>query len=724
MVRLTSALLLLATSFAVADDKPGHSKHGSAFDSGMRTRPWVMKGIGESPFSITTKNPDVQKWFDQGNALLHSFWFEEAERSFRWCHKLEPENPMHYWGMARCGLNWFSIGSTEFDGKDVVRFTTFLKEAVKRKASATHHERMYIEAWEKAFAPGQKDRSKLMVARLQEIVIAYPDDLEAKALLALFNIGQGSGFANELLIQQVLAKSPMHPGAHHASIHNWDGVSSEQAIRSCELYGKAAPEIGHALHMPGHIYSKIGMWHEAAIAMDSATRLELRYMNERLALPYETWNYSHNRNYLCYIQEQLGMATASIQGAADLLNAPLDPDYNPPEMGVLSGQGEAAMVRALIKFERWDQILNPKGFAWSEKDDMGKIGKAFADALALSGLGKAEQAREQVTALKALVAKVKAASKEPMPFDQFVEVADGMVSLAEGRTLEGQRALLNAAALEDTNRAAGMYANDPPYDPWPVMRLLGDHYRKEGNLRLAIECYERSLKSEPNDGFSLSGLALSHFATGNREKATVYAGRLEQVWSQADPGLKWLEDVRALKLGASPTFETPRPERIYRPRDLDPIGPMNWEPFKAPNLQVVDRQGKLVRLSDMKGKNVVLVFFLGAACTHCVGQLKAINDRAAEFGAEDTVVLAVCSATPAELKKATALDQANVKFLSDNAHENARRFSSYDDFEDMELHSTILIDRQGRIHWKRTGGEPFMNIDFLLSALKRMNAGK
>ena len=151
------------------------------------------------------------------------------------------------------------------------------------------------------------------------------------------------------------------------------------------------------------------------------------------------------------------------------------------------------------------------------------------------------------------------------------------------------------------------------------MRLLGDHYLKEGNLRLAIECYERSLKSEPNDGFSLSGLALSHFATGNREKAAVYAGRLEQVWSQADPGLKWLEDVRALKLGASPTSETPRPERIYRPRDLDPIGPMNWEPFKAPNLQVVDRQGKLVRLSDMKGKNVVLVFFLGAACTHCVG---------------------------------------------------------------------------------------------------------
>ena len=595
---------------------------------------------------------------------------------------------------------------------------------MKRKENASPRERMYIEAWEKAFAPGEKNRTKVMVARLQEIVIAYPDDLEAKSLLALFNIGQGSAFANELLVQQVLAKSPMHPGAHHASIHNWDGVSSEQAIRSCELYGKAAPEIGHALHMPGHIYSKIGMWHEAAIAMDSATRLELRYMNDRLALPYETWNYSHNRNYLCYIQEQLGMANASIQGAADLLNAPLDPDYNPAQMGALSGQGEAAMARALIKFERWEQILNPKGFAWSEKDDMAKIGKLFAEALALNGLGKSKEARERVQDLKALVTKVKAASKEPMPFDQYVEIADGVVSLGEGRTLDGQRALLNAASIEDTNRAAGAYASDPPYDAWPVMRILGDHYRKEGNLRLAIECYERSLKSEPNDGFSLSGLALAHSASGDREKATVYAGRLEHVWSQADAGLKWLEEVRALKLGAAPISETPRPERVYRPRELDPIGPMNWEPFKAPNLQVVDRQGKPVRLSDMKGKNVVLVFFLGAACTHCVGQLKAINDRAAEFGLADAVVLAVCSATPAELKKATALDQVNVKFLSDNVHENARRFSSYDDFEDMELHSTILIDKQGRIHWKRTGGDPFMNIDFMLDQLKRINGGK
>ena len=81
----------------------------------------------------------------------------------------------------------------------------------------------------------------------------------------------------------------------------------------------------------------------------------------------------------------------------------------------------------------------------------------------------------------------------------------------------------------------------------------------------------------------------------------------------------------------------------------------------------------------------------------------------------------VCSQSPAKLKASKALDQASIKFLSDNAHENARRFSSYDDFEDIELHSTILIDKLGRVRWKRTGGDPFTNIDFLMSDLRRIN---
>ena len=130
-------VLLLGAVFAYGQvdqvDK-GHSAHGTAFDIGPRQKPWVMEGIGVAPFPITTKNPEVQQWFNQGNALLHSFWFYEAERSFRWCLKLEPDNAMAYWGLAR---------STEGD-----RAADFLREAVKRKDKVTERERMYIEAEE------------------------------------------------------------------------------------------------------------------------------------------------------------------------------------------------------------------------------------------------------------------------------------------------------------------------------------------------------------------------------------------------------------------------------------------------------------------------------------------------------------------------------------------------------------------------------------------------
>ena len=121
----------------------GHSAHGSSFDQGPRQRPWKMDGIGKSHFPITTDVPEVQEWFDQGNTLLHSFWYFEAERSFRWCLRLDPECAMAYWGMARA-----ADGNEQSDRRRV-----FLKEAVRRKHKVSQRERMYIEAWERVYLP-------------------------------------------------------------------------------------------------------------------------------------------------------------------------------------------------------------------------------------------------------------------------------------------------------------------------------------------------------------------------------------------------------------------------------------------------------------------------------------------------------------------------------------------------------------------------------------------
>jgi peroxiredoxin len=125
-------------------------------------------------------------------------------------------------------------------------------------------------------------------------------------------------------------------------------------------------------------------------------------------------------------------------------------------------------------------------------------------------------------------------------------------------------------------------------------------------------------------------------------------------------------------------------------------------------------------LADYAGKNVILVFYLSEECVHCVEQLVKINERNKDFKQENTVVLAVNSTTPEKIRESLKLGELGITLLADTNHENARRFASYDDFEDMELHSTILIDGDGLIRWKRTGGDPFMNVDYLLREIARI----
>src|ERR1700722_20151329 len=348
--------------FALDDSAPGileklgHSHIGEAFYTGPREKPWAIDGIGIAPFPITTKNPEVQKWFDQGNELLHSFWDYEAERSFRWCLKLEPDNAMAYWGLARANL--LGMGG-EKRAQDMIR------EAVKRKAHVSAREQLYIESMameilpdplhDKPDANNREERGKRGQKILETLVVKYPDDMEARALLALETMSD-SRYGAELMIREILAKQPDHPGAHHYRIHNWDYHEPEQALESARRYGDIVPAIGHALHMPGHIFSIVGMWNEAAISMDAATRREKQYMQQRMTFPFNNWNYGHNRNYLSYIQEQMGMVDAAVFGARQLIDAPLDPEGNSDKFSSSHSYGIAALSRALLKFERWDDL--------------------------------------------------------------------------------------------------------------------------------------------------------------------------------------------------------------------------------------------------------------------------------------------------------------------------------------------------------------------------------
>ena len=138
------------------------------------------------------------------------------------------------------------------------------------------------------------------------------------------------------------------------------------------------------------------MWNEAAISMDAATRVEKRYMKETLTFPFDNWNYGHNRNYLSYIQEQLGMADAAIFGARQLIDAPLDPERNDANWRSSHSFGIFALARALCKFERWDEFLDGKTIPWRADDFRDKAWKSYFEARAWLAKGDEQKAAKSL----------------------------------------------------------------------------------------------------------------------------------------------------------------------------------------------------------------------------------------------------------------------------------------------------------------------------------------
>jgi peroxiredoxin len=715
---LAVALILLLPSAAaqspLAAYKQGHSFHGESFDTGPRQKPWPMAGIGEAHFPITTNNPEVQKWFDQGNALLHSFWYYEAERAFRWCLKLEPDNAMAYWGMARAA-----------EGNE--RASEFIREAAKRKDRVSERERLYIEAEEASLLPDplhDKDGEKKFEEHyrrykkaLETICIKYPDDMEAQSLLALANMGD-SRYGTELIIRQILQRQPNHPGAHHYRIHNWDYHEPEQALESCRRYTELVPGIGHAQHMPGHIYSIVGMWHEAAISMDAATRVEKRYMKESLTFPFNNWNYGHNLNYLSYIQEQLGMPRAAMFGARQLIDAPLDPKRNGDETYSSHSVGLRALARGLLKYERWDELLDPKTIPWRDLF-LDKINKAYFESRAYLGKGDLQKAGKSIEAHSALKKELEKNKDEEEYYALQAQELKARYALARGETIDGLGMLAEAAQQEFEMQHR--YA-DPPFYPQALYSSLGEAYLDTKSPLLAVKAFEKALGLTHNDLFALSGLVRAYAALGEKSKAQDAMARLMFVASDADAGLKILEQAKATGITAAPRDASPSPQRNYALTSLERFGPNRWEPYDAPKLEVRDAAGKRVTLEEYRGKNVLLVYYLGQECPHCMRQLHDIGQKKDDWERLNTVVLAVSSAAPA--KNAATLKEFGdlpVRVLSDDRYENSRRFHSYDDFEEIELHSTILIDQKGRVFWARVGGDPFSDTAFLIKQLERMN---
>ena len=500
----------------------------------------ILTGQGIVHFPITTNSPEAQQFFDQGVAQMHSFWAREAERSFLQAAQLDPTAPMPYWGIAMvAGGDWrprFQIdtGKSAFGASKrpvaKTRAETAAEKAVELSAvpgKATETEKLYIASVAARRDRKQKDGDSAFVKGLRELVAAHPDEVEAKTYLALMIMRgfstpdkkpkQPTSMEAVAILRDLVVKFPEHPGVHHYIIHGFEGSSfANDAWPSCKRYAELVPNIPHALHMPGHIYSQTGKWDEAIQAFSAAADNERSYMK---ADPmYGNGHHGHNVNYLATAYSFEGKYEPAIGAARHLLTFKENP-RELKESDLTTGayaQGWFALLRIMVEFQKWDDILaddqlpvlnRHRQLAW----------RHWARSMAYAANGNVDSAKAESKEMDASLAAFRQKQKRKTPEELVVarRELDGHLALAEGRVSAGLKTLQAAS-----NGERKLVYTEPPYYPRSVAEVLGQAALKNGKLDVAEHAFREALRQYPANAHALGGLR----DTLQREKKPLEAG--------------------------------------------------------------------------------------------------------------------------------------------------------------------------------------------------------
>lgn len=335
----------------------GHSFHGETFNEGPRQSAYLMAGLSGVSFPATA-NEQAQRFIDQGVAQLHGFWYYEAERSFRQASVFDPDCAISYWGMAMANV------------ENRKRGQGFIAEAVNRKESCSAREKLYIEALNQFFKDkddkgkktSKKDRAQRYTRDLEKIVLKHPDDIEARAFLALqlyhnarADLPIVSHIAVDSILQDVFDANPSHP-AHHYRIHLWDRHDPAQALKSAARCGQSLPAVAHMWHMPGHIYSRLHRYNDAAWQQEASARVDHAHMMRDRVLPDQIHNFAHNNEWLIRNLIKVGRVDDAIDLAKNMLELPRHPKYNSLSRGSAK-YGRERLILVLKTYRLWDQLL-------------------------------------------------------------------------------------------------------------------------------------------------------------------------------------------------------------------------------------------------------------------------------------------------------------------------------------------------------------------------------
>jgi tetratricopeptide (TPR) repeat protein len=515
----------------------------------------LYNNIGSYHHPITTASTDAQKYFDQGFTLSYAFNHAEAIRAFREAARFDPSCAMCYWGVA------FALGPninapiTEEAAKEA---WTAIEQARALASKASDKERAYIEALAKRYTADPKaeraplDRS--YADAMRDLAKRFPDDLDATTLFAQslmdtapWNYWEKDGsarpFTSEVLasLESVLSRKPDHAGAIHLYIHAVEASSDPgRAEAYADRLAALVPGAGHLVHMPAHIYLRVGRFADASRANQDAIKADEAYFSgDAVAgnMMYQIGYYPHNIHFFVTSASMEGRREDALNAAREMQSKTHPDMLRDPAMGGMVQHYQLTPLYTMVRFGLWDQVLAQPAFP----EGLGYMQGIWhaARGLAHAADGRLADAAKEQAALAAIkddpeLAKVYVSSVNTAAsvLNIAYELLSGELATRERRANDAVRHFERAVAMED-----GLTYMEPPDWPIPVRQVQGAALLELGRAKEAEAAFRADMKKFPDNGWSLSGLRASLERQGRKADAAAVQSRFEQVWRAADTEL-------------------------------------------------------------------------------------------------------------------------------------------------------------------------------------------
>ncbi|HJU83247.1 MAG TPA: hypothetical protein VJ600_03475 [Holophagaceae bacterium] len=493
--------------------------------------PWKPFNLGRHHRKVSTKQAGAQLAFDQGLMWAFAFNHDEAMRAFGEAQRLDPDLAMAWWGMAL--VNGPHINNPMVDEAHAKAAWSALAEAKKRIGHASPVEQALIEALGARYAdPQPADRKPLdeaYAAAMAKVAKRFPKDADVAALYseALMDVrpwdqwthdGKPEPGTREILaaLHRALQLDPNHPGALHLTIHALEASPHpERALAAADRLRSLAPDAGHLVHMPAHIYARTARWQAAAEANERAMASDARYKQRQPVIGFYGLYMLHNAHFLAYTAMMEGRKQAALDQMAGVIAAM--PVAWAKENAVFADAFQPARWEAMKRFGLWDDLLKEPA-----PDAALPVTTATWHAMrgtAFAAQGKVDEALVEQATFEAAIPKVPAEftwgtnpASSVLQVDKAVLA--GEIAFRQGKVDEAVARLQEAVRLED-----GLKYDEPPDAIVPARHSLGAVLLAAHRPEEAAKVYREDLKAYPGNLWSLQGLHRALAEAGKPSKA-------------------------------------------------------------------------------------------------------------------------------------------------------------------------------------------------------------